>query len=628
MRSLLLLTVLLVTTTRVTATATATDCDITVIGAGLGGVYAAWRLAVDAAVIQPSKVCIFEAKPRPGGRILSVRDPVPGFEGFTVDLGAYRFHRTNHRHTRLLTESALGFSTQCYTDPLDRADAECGQSVLNIVQTRGKIFGLGKDGTTAGETLSRYSPRITYSIPKPYQWGRGRPLESPRGFFAFLRGNNSVVKEIADRWDELTSQTDYPTAMRIADEIIAAMKDGNYRGIRYSEVSLLQAAQREGMTAEEIQFQLDATFDVGDNINTRVSLEHLGQELVRFTAQRVEDVGLKAQVAPVEKRGGINRRIGMQSIVEKMLDIVTEKGVRLFYGKKATAVRRMKKGSKTLKVTFSDGSFVITNKIIANIGKRDLIALGVDSEPMKSSDEPFRRSVERTIVQGLTKMYCFCDDAWWLTKLNTAAGRTRMATEDLFSMRYHDGHYLYDDPKALTGCRGGMLVSYVLGDTSGAASAIYVRTHNEHLYTPLTNTDNVQRLVPGNMTKLEGLFFRGVHKQLRRVHKSSFAAKGIFDMKEAIPEAEGYVYADWFDMGTHESLGPGQRNVNIYELYTKPAKDLDISLVNEAWGQIQGWAESSLHSAERALFHQYGVPRPVWMDEPFHNSIIRKYNQG
>lgn len=65
-------------------------CGVAIIGAGMGGVYSAWRLAVDSGAVQPSDICIFEAKARPGGRVLSVSDPVPGFEGFTVDLGAYR----------------------------------------------------------------------------------------------------------------------------------------------------------------------------------------------------------------------------------------------------------------------------------------------------------------------------------------------------------------------------------------------------------------------------------------------------------------------------------------------------------------------------------------------------------
>ncbi len=66
----------------------------------------------------------------------------------------------------------------------------------------------------------------------------------------------------------------------------------------------------------------------------------------------------------------------------------------------------------------------------------------------------------------------------------------------------------------------------------------------------------------------------------------------------------------------------------MYADFAKPVADLDISLVNEAWGQAHGWSESSLNSAERALFHHYRLPRPAWMDVPFHRSVIEKYNRG
>lgn len=66
------------------------DCHVAIVGAGIGGVYTAWRLTVDTNTVTANHVCIFEAKSRPGGRIATVRSPIPGFEDFTVDLGAYR----------------------------------------------------------------------------------------------------------------------------------------------------------------------------------------------------------------------------------------------------------------------------------------------------------------------------------------------------------------------------------------------------------------------------------------------------------------------------------------------------------------------------------------------------------
>ena len=69
--------------------ATAASCDVAIIGAGPGGVYAAWRLLK----ADPStSVCIFEATERAGGRIYSARGLGPKGD-LTAELGAYRFVR-------------------------------------------------------------------------------------------------------------------------------------------------------------------------------------------------------------------------------------------------------------------------------------------------------------------------------------------------------------------------------------------------------------------------------------------------------------------------------------------------------------------------------------------------------
>lgn len=65
-------------------------CDISIVGAGIGGLYTAWRLAVDSGKYKGSRICIFEAKNRIGGRWLTVDNPAPGISGFTVDIGGYR----------------------------------------------------------------------------------------------------------------------------------------------------------------------------------------------------------------------------------------------------------------------------------------------------------------------------------------------------------------------------------------------------------------------------------------------------------------------------------------------------------------------------------------------------------
>lgn len=258
-----------------------------------------------------------------------------------------------------------------------------------------------------------------------------------------------------------------------------------------------------------------------------------------------------------------------------------------------------------------------------------LTALGVESEPLKGSSLEFKRAIERLFIYSLAKTYCFWEDSWWLTKLNQTVGRTRSSDESIHSLRYHDGHSVCKDAQSATprSCRGGLLVSYDLGDNTGVGSAIFAHSHNSAPYTPLTNGDNLQRLVAGRMSAVQQLYVDDIQRQLQRVHASSLAANG-FDAATAIPAPAGCVVGDWRDVGAHVTIGPGKGAANVFAMFARPVPGLDIALVNEAFGQVQGWAEGSINSAERALFHWYGLGKPGWMDDAFHGSVIRRYNLG
>ena len=68
-------------------------CEISIVGAGPGGVYTAWRLAKDGVAttgVPAERVCIFERTERLGGRIFSVRGLGP-YGDLVVESGAYRF---------------------------------------------------------------------------------------------------------------------------------------------------------------------------------------------------------------------------------------------------------------------------------------------------------------------------------------------------------------------------------------------------------------------------------------------------------------------------------------------------------------------------------------------------------
>ena len=75
--------------TAVAATTTSPEypahCKLAVVGAGWGGAYFAWRMAVDTKTVDAKDVCVFEANGRVGGRIYSIHG-LPNFADLAVDV--------------------------------------------------------------------------------------------------------------------------------------------------------------------------------------------------------------------------------------------------------------------------------------------------------------------------------------------------------------------------------------------------------------------------------------------------------------------------------------------------------------------------------------------------------------
>lgn len=99
--------------------AQAEEIDIAIIGAGVSGVYSAWRLNQ----ADPSrKIVVFEASDRVGGRLLSVRPP--GIDNMVAELGGMRIlPAVQPRITRLLDalngELPAGQQIETYDFPVD-----------------------------------------------------------------------------------------------------------------------------------------------------------------------------------------------------------------------------------------------------------------------------------------------------------------------------------------------------------------------------------------------------------------------------------------------------------------------------------------------------------------------------
>lgn len=528
---------------------------------------------------------------------------------------------------RLVAEVVLGLTWQCYTDPLDLNPDLCPADPMQLLTTRGRIFGFYPDGFNAMDTFANYSQDLPYHIEPEFQWRIGSSMPNPRSPNDLLFGSESVLNEVAERREELLSETNYSKAMQIADEIIAkAVNGGMYKGIPYHELSVWQVAIDQNYTAEELRLYLDLSGPVTP-YTLHTHLERLITLVVREAAlEKINIGGYKGLVTPVAMRGGVRRRIGMSALVDGLLERSVAAGVQVFYNRRVVRVRRVSRNSQDMYVILANGQRVKTSKVIMNVGKTDLTSFGLQSEPISSASDSTRVAFSRILSLPGTKAYCFWDDAWWLSKLNRTSGFFRLADETLYQGRYHDGDVVCGDIFNFSTCRGALLVSYASGSINSGSPVSTIRSYNQRPYTPLVETDAMIKLIRGNMTKHQQLLYEDIHRQLRKAHTSSFEAFGA-DAETGVPNARGCLVSDWRDYGHQVDIGAG-RGINDNELFTKPVPDLNISLVNEGWCEFRGWAEGSFISAERALYHVYGLQKPTWMDPYFHSSVIQRYNRG
>ena len=87
--------------------------DLAIVGAGVSGLYSAWRVLEDAAAnAHALKVTVFESGDRVGGRLLSVKPPF--VNDTLVELGGMRFSESQ-RLTRDLI-AALGLESRELAD--------------------------------------------------------------------------------------------------------------------------------------------------------------------------------------------------------------------------------------------------------------------------------------------------------------------------------------------------------------------------------------------------------------------------------------------------------------------------------------------------------------------------------
>ena len=168
-----------------------THCDLAVVGAGWGGAYLAWRLAVDTDYVAANRTCVFEANGRVGGRVYSVHD-LPHFGDLAVDVGGYRFQESQLLPAQLVWK-ALELPTTCY-DYGCQAECEGPQNCYVVKDAYGNNAGYATPiERMLGELEAKGGPGTQTYFGVRLEALSAAPLVGPRATRLHFAGGASVT---------------------------------------------------------------------------------------------------------------------------------------------------------------------------------------------------------------------------------------------------------------------------------------------------------------------------------------------------------------------------------------------------------------------------------------------------
>lgn len=563
---MLILLVLLVVNIAVAAT-----CHTTIVGAGIGGLYSAFRLQ-NASVAPAHKICVFEATDRVGGRAHSIRGAFP--MQASVDPGAHKYRPVEHPITDAIIKKILGLSTTCWYRTADCL--ETGRSYLDLRNYTKKM---------------KKSKGMPYKLRLDEQWTDD---EFPDPFMGLLVQNSPYIFDAIENLTSLDPSIRYPTLKNVLNQIRTTKVNGLYPNQMNLKTAINHSPEFWQLVVDEDGEAVSSIL----HVNTYdIQRQFLYYALPEFDLSYPE---------VITDQNGVE--IGYSTAAEKLAQLLVSKGVNIYYNKEAVTVKQQPNGN--MKVWFADGTSVTSDKVILNIPKKELMQLSHDSVIHAQATATIKNLYQLTTPVCAVKAYMYYPDAWWRTKLNIING-------DLSTTR--DNRYFeYTDSIVecinATHCKGYVNVAYA----DGQDWCVYFQTARHNKSNPIviihSNTSNL----------VEKQFFDDLTDQFMQSQHKVFQKAGIDPATLAKPER--LVMGVW-DEGWHTFPVSNFTGGEPSRLMLNPVPSVPVYVVNEAFSTDQGYAEGSLIAAEKVMKNHFGLNRLSWVGNQYwYDAIIANPN--
>ncbi len=533
--------------------------DIAIVGAGISGIYTAWRLAtarqsdlagiIDWAGIQERpRVGVFEQSDRIGGRMLSAQ--TPHAPEAICELGGMRY-MSSQKLIRGLVENKLRLGTR----PQDVDFPE------NLAFLRGKPL-------READTL------IASRVPYYLSWDERQPLAKT--------GPVSLITHAAEKILPRVSKLN-------GEKLHTYLQNERFDGTPLYEHGFWNLLAR---TMSTEAYQLARTMSGYDGLGSNANAVDLMLAFFDF--------------APDVKYNLVNE--GYDVIPWKLhKDFLAAGGeVRKQHQLESFDRRELDDGRTGVVLRFENDCEITARAVVLAMPRRAIQLLAQTGPVLDRSNLQAQKLLSSVKAIPLYKLFVVYEYPWWQS-VGVTKGRS------LTDLPLHQCYYW---PVRASGeirdTDTGIIMAY--NDQTGVefwgglrdTGRYSMRTFSSEEIPPSVPSDHEQYLRNNWQTqKAPTAMVQEMHRQLMAMHGMDYA-----------PDPIDAAFMDW----SQDPYGGGVHFWNIGEKswervheVVKPVEDFPCFICGEAWSTNQTWVEGALETAELVLQDHFKLPAPDWI---------------
>lgn len=552
--------------------------DVAIVGAGISGIYSAYRLTT-AGASTGSQVQVFDMNTRIAGRLESVR--LPGMPTVQGELGGMRY-LTSQKIVTTLIEEVFADQMEAVEFPMgDPADLymylrkdRCKQNAWTEAQRKGEKLSTRYylDDDDIGFSADQLFSKVIYNVLTADPWFR----ENYGQYVHQIDEYNYAIELTLRQWDQIKPYLTYrfegsPYDRRLVNDI-------GFWNLLKDQVS------QEGYT-----FLSTAGGYYSNTINWNAA---------EAFPYMIGDFSAGATYKTIAQ--------GFDSTVYAMANAyMSYPGACIWSENKLVTFNRQHPQLAThryelvfLNLRSNQEWRVYANRLVLAMPRRSLELLDQDNFFFNvNQNTELNKNIRSVIMEPAFKILMGFDTPWW-NELGITAGHS--ITDLPMRQCYYFGTAQVTDHSMLLGSYGDMETETFWKALSDDPVKFRPRA------TRLASQQEVEAL---NDVAASDMMVKEVVKELRELH-------GV-----GVPMPYVTWFKDWgddpFGAGYH-AWKAGYKVQDVMPYMRKPLSTEDIHICGEAYSDQQGWVEGAFCEAEKMLQSYFGLPRPSWLPADYY----------